>query len=107
MGVLKVNNDYKEIENSEEFKKSMKENETTTCYKNEIANKILNASTIVTIVGFLIAIIGSYNLYSNHEGVLAIVIFFAIVVGVGLLSSILLKGLAEIIELLQSLNGKF
>lgn len=102
-----MNNDYKEIENSEEFKKSIKENEIiTSSYKNEIANKILNASTIFTIVGFLIAIIGSYNLYSNHEGVLAIVIFFAIVVGIGMLFSILLKGLAEIIELLQSIKER-
>lgn len=102
-----MNNDYKEIENSEEFKKSIKENETIISgYKNEIANKILNASTIITIVGFLIAIIGSYNLYSNHEGVLAIIIFFAIVVGIGMLSSILLKGLAEIIELLQNIKER-
>lgn len=102
-----MNNDYKKIENSEEFKKSIKEDETIAIgYKNEIANKILNASTVVLIVGFLISIIGSYNLYSNHEDILAIVIFFAIVVGIGMLSSILLKGLAEIIELLQSLKER-
>ena len=89
------------------IKNRLKENEIiTSSYKNEIANKILNASTIFTIVGFLIAIIGSYNLYSNHEGVLAIVIFFAIVVGIGMLFSILLKGLAEIIELLQSIKER-
>lgn len=98
---------FKEIENSEEFKKSIQENENNYIgYKNEVANKVLNTSTVIFIIGFLIAIIESYNLYSNHENIGTIIVFFIIIIGIVMIFSVLFKGLAEVIELLQSIKEK-
>lgn len=102
-----MNDDFKDIENSEEFKKSMRENQNNTIgYKNEIANKILNTSTVIFVVGFLVAIIGGYNLYNNHEEIISVIVFFSITIGISIIASVILKGLAEIIELLQSIKDK-
>lgn len=102
-----VSDKFKEIENSEEFKKSIQENENNDIgYKNEVANKVLNTSTVIFIIGFLIAIIESYNLYSNHENIGTIIVFFIIIMGIGMIFSVLFKGLAEVIELLQSIKEK-
>lgn len=102
-----VSDKFKEIENSEEFKKSIQENENNDIgYKNEVANKVLNTSTVIFIIGFLISIIESYNLYSNHENIGTIIVFFIIIIGIGMIFSVLFKGLAEVIELLQSIKEK-
>lgn len=102
------NENCKEIENSEELQKSLQENsnvETTKEYKNSVANKISNLSAIILVGGILIGVLGALSIISITEEFTIITPAILLVI-TSFVSSLLLTGLAEIIELLQSIKDK-
>lgn len=101
------NNNYSEIENSEEFQKSMQENEIVKAkeYKNKVANKISKVSDIILAVGVVLGILGALVIVSITEEFTIIPSAIVLII-VSFISSLLLTGLAEIIELLQSIKDK-
>lgn len=103
------NNNYAEIESSEEFKATIKEDDEITStikeYKNNVAGKISNLSTIILVVGVLIGILGGIIIVSITEE-FTILPTAILVIITSFVSSLLLTGLAEIIELLQSIKDK-
>ena len=94
---------YEEIENSEEFKNSIKENIINVKeIKNEISERLLNTATGVKIVSFLLAIMASYN----NKSFISIVVLFVVIFGSGIIISMLLRGISEIIDILQCIKNK-
>lgn len=101
-----LENNIEQIENSEEFKNSLSENqESTSNYKNKIASKISNLSTIILAVGIIIGVLGGLSIVALTEGFTIIPTAITIVI-ISFVSSLLLEGLSEIIELLQSIKDK-
>lgn len=101
------NKTLKEIEGSEEYKNSLKDNvEEDIDYDNVIANRISNVATIVLIVGIILGMLQIFNLKSLHEEVMSIIISFTTTISIFFISYIVLKGFAEIIELLQNIKNK-
>lgn len=101
---------YKEIENSVEIKATIDESkeinrESTLQYKNKVANKILDVSTAVLIIGIAIGVFGGLFLFATTEEFLGILLGIILAIA-SFVFSILLNGLAEIIELLQSIKDK-
>lgn len=98
---------YEEIENSEEFKNSIKENIINVKeIKNEISERLLNTATGVKIVSFLLAIMASYNLLLKNGSFISIVVLFVVIFGSGIIIAMLLRGISEIIDILQCIKDK-
>ena len=92
------------IENSEEFKRSVKDNKeinVTADYTNKVASKIsiLSKITLGLIVVFLL--LGIPAGYLTEEIPITISVVISLIV-----TSILLEGFAEVIELLQKIKDK-
>lgn len=97
----------KEIEGSEEYKNSLKDNvEEDVDYDNAIANRISNVATIVLIVGIILGILQVLSLTSTHEEIVPIIISCGTTIAIFFVGYIVLKGFAEIIELLQKIKNK-
>lgn len=96
----------KEIEGSEEYKNSLKDSvEENIDYDNVIANRISNVATIVLIVGIILGVLQVFNLTSTHEEIVPIIISCTTTIAIFFVGYIVLKGFAEIIELLQKIKN--
>lgn len=102
---INTEEDYKRfIENSEEFKASIRDNKEIDVkedYTNKVASKIsiLSKITLGLIIVFLV--LGVPVGYLTEEVTITISVVISLIV-----VSILLEGLAEIIELLQKIKDK-
>lgn len=103
---INTEKDYKKfIENSEEFKASIRDNKEINVkedHTNRVASKISILSKIALGLIIVFLVIGVPAGYLTEEIPITILVVISLIV-----ISILLEGFSEIIELLQNIKDKF